>query len=533
MIPRAKELADVSRLRDGTLQSVPFAVLLHALATAERTAVIELRRGPLEKHIFFEDGVPVDCRSNLLHETLGKFLVQRQKLSEADHQRALTESASSGAPIGDVLTRLQLISSYDLFRSLQQNLAHKLLDPFTWDDAQFRIRGNVPQTDSALKVNVPQLILTGTLRYTPQARIEAAIVALVGRALGVHPHPPINPACLRLPAKHARVLSLLKGRLRIDEVMAQATLSPDEVARLLYVLVLLGIVAPAEELPAPTQSPAPTSLPSSPPTPAPPQPSSSSPIAPPSAAAEASTAAPSAMSAEAVARLQNELSQIYLAHRRLDAFDLLGLPVDANAALIREKYLLWAEKYAPWRYAHEPLAALSEKALDLFLAGAKAYAELTDPEQKSLVLERRRNAAQPKKVRADVYAIKTELLDAEAQFREGKKRMTAGQYAAAAPFLELAANCDPQNGVYQSELIYCRFLDAPSTSKRAMQELADIMRMDPQCSTAALYAAEVALATGDLAGASAAYRRALQLNPQDRRAQDALARLPGTGKKVS
>ncbi|MBK7556257.1 MAG: molecular chaperone DnaJ, partial [Flavobacteriales bacterium] len=114
MIPSPKELKELARAKEGSLRDVPFAVLLLALESQGRTAVLEIRRNQLHKKILLEEGTPVDCRSNLLHETLGKFLVHKGKLSEENYQKVLAESASSGALFGDVLMRLELLTAFSI-----------------------------------------------------------------------------------------------------------------------------------------------------------------------------------------------------------------------------------------------------------------------------------------------------------------------------------------------------------------------------------------------------------------------------------
>ena len=82
MVPTTEQLAAIAEMHAGDFAKVPFAVLLHALASQKRSAVVEMRRGPIEKRIFIESGTPVDCRSNLAHETFGRFLVAQGKLRE-------------------------------------------------------------------------------------------------------------------------------------------------------------------------------------------------------------------------------------------------------------------------------------------------------------------------------------------------------------------------------------------------------------------------------------------------------------------
>ena len=47
-------------------------------------------------------------------------------------------------PFGEILLEHGLVSAVDLFRILQQNLAKKLLDLFTWNEGEFRWLDEAP-----------------------------------------------------------------------------------------------------------------------------------------------------------------------------------------------------------------------------------------------------------------------------------------------------------------------------------------------------------------------------------------------------
>ncbi|MEM7353562.1 MAG: DUF4388 domain-containing protein, partial [Acidobacteriota bacterium] len=119
MIPNEDQLTAISHMQQGSLAEIPFAVLLHALAVHRVSAVLEIERKPLKKEIFLEQGVPVDCRSNLLHETLGRFMVSRNDISEETYQDALAKSAARGLKFGEVLILEGQITASELYKVLQ------------------------------------------------------------------------------------------------------------------------------------------------------------------------------------------------------------------------------------------------------------------------------------------------------------------------------------------------------------------------------------------------------------------------------
>lgn len=549
MIPTAEQLAAIAESREGQLAEVPFGVLLQALAVHGRTAAVDVRRRQLSKKILFEGGVPVDCRSNLVHETLGRFMVTQGKLAEADFTACFARSAAQGVPLGEVLITEGLVGADELFRILQQNLAKKLLDLFTWREGEFRVQDEAPQADSPLKVRVPQLVVTGITKLAPQAEVDAAVAPLVGKRLVLHPAPRFPMAEVRLAERHAPVLALLPSRPRLDELVVATGLPPDEMTRLIYALAVVGTVTTSDRadgtgaipLPGAAGRPAAAGAPavearSQAPSPeAAAAPPADRPAAPegegaPAAGGAATGAAPGPAEVE---RLRDEVMQAYLSYRKQDAFDLLGVPEEAAPPVIEARFLAFAARFAPGRFEVPGCQPLVEKARDLFLAGARAYAQLADREQRDTLLFRRKTLREERSRRpAADFAIKTDLLDPEMQYRKGKAAMEAGKLREAVQQLEFASDCDPQNGIYRAELAYCRFLASPQGAVRqAIDGLEEAMRIDPRCGIAHYYLGEIHRQLGNAREAEELLQRAIRLMAPDRRPIEALKALQSAKKR--
>ncbi len=504
MVPTTEQLAAIAEMHAGDFAKVPFAVLLHALASQKRSAVVEMRRGPIEKRIFIESGTPVDCRSNLAHETFGRFLVAQGKLREEDMTAALARSASLGVPLGQVLLQQELITAFELYRLLQQNLARKLLDAFTWRSGTYAIISDAPPADSTLKIKPAQLVVTGVMKFSPQEEVDSSIIPLIGKRLGVHPAPVFPLDDIRLNSEQSKVIERLAARARIDEIAASVQMPYEDVSRLIYALAILGIVGPEDSLPRHIPAPPPKKQEAPPP---------------------AKPATGVSLEDEI---LRNEMMQIYLGYRGRDAYELLTLPEEAGESEIRQAYVELARKVAPWRYEGTALGPLREKAEEVFVAAAKAYAELAFAESRMTLLHRRKTLREEKRrgASANAYVIKTDLLDSDVQYRKGKALLDAGRYKDALTLLEFAADCDAQNSTYGAEVAWCRYLLSPaSNAAGAMKLLRDLMRIDSEAGLAFYYAGEIARQRGDAAEAEPLLRKAAKLLAPDRRPIEALKNL--------
>lgn len=516
MIPTPEQLDAIAQMEAGTLQEVPIAPLLLAQAVHRRTGVLEIRRRQVWKRIAFDHGVPVDCRSNLAHETLGRYMVNEGRLSEEDFTASLGRSASRGVPLGEELLERGLVTPDDLFKILQANLAKKLLDLFTWREGEFQTDGDLPATASSLKIKVPQLILTGVTKLAPQEEVDMSVGPLVGQRLCLHPAPPIPLDEIRLSQRQAQLVEACRPGRRMGEIAEATGLSVDEISRLLYALMVLGLIVPESRMPRDVLSSSGSFRAPLLKTP-PPQPAATQQVPVP-------TLTP--LDPGETERRRNDVIQAYLVYRRQDAFDLLGVPEEATLAVVHQKFLELARRFAPWSFQTPELSGVEDKAQDLFLAGAQAYGELTDVEKRNTLLFRRKTLREERARKVHTtHQIKTDLLDSEAQFKKGKAALEAGRPKEALMLLEFASDCDPQNSLYAAELAWCRFLHSSAAAPKAIRELQETLRRDPNCGLAAYYAGEIERQVGNHAEAEEHLRRAIKLMSPDRRPIDALKSL--------
>jgi hypothetical protein len=516
--------AEVLARGEGSIADCPLPLLLQALHAEGRTLTLELRLRGLEKRIQIEDGSPVACRSNLLHETLGKFLVSKGKLTEEEHQETLRASVETGQRLGELLVSRGRISPFELYKVMQANLAHRVLDAFRWGEATYRLVADAEPAELALRVNPAQLVLAGCAGFLPFEVVASQLAFTDEQRFALAPSPPHALSELRLTTKEAKLVQVLRRRPTFDEAARESGLDVEEAMRRLYALAVLGVVELVDgeaSISSPTSNPRTPSAPDAP-----------SPCPLPRAAGEREcrasrdstptpTPTPDPFPAESE-ELTNALVADYLEHRARDPFALLGVAEAASAADARRAFLSLADRFSLLRFRSPELR---EKAEALLAARARAFAALADPEQAALWRKRRAAAAEKAKgaarpSTAEQFRISTELLDASAQFAEGRRRLAAGDARGALEQLQYAADIEPTPPV-RAHVAYARWLVDPERFARlALGELADVLRTDPGCAQGHFFAGEIHRGRGELVEAEEAYRRAHRADPTDRRAQE-------------
>jgi tetratricopeptide (TPR) repeat protein len=475
-------------------------LLLHALYAEERTCTLELKARQREKRITFEEGSPVACVSNLLHETLGKFLVEKGKLSEADYQKALSESIQTRQEMGGLLVQKGLISPFDLYKQLQANLGLSLLDCFRWTEARYKLIADVEAPATSVRTNTAQLILTGVANVMPFDTVATHFTFTDEQRFAQVP----GGEGPKLSAKDARLLQALRTRPTFSELTQRTGFDTETALRRLYALCIVGVADFAEAVDS-RPAPAPVQVVVAEPEPA-------APVAP--------SGTPFSDDDEAA---RNGLVSAFMSHRSQDPFALLGVPEDVQPLALRKAFLGMADKYNPLRFN---TADLKEKAEVLLAAYARAFGVLMEPDLATL-WRKRRAAAREKERGAtgrpsteEQFRIKTELLDGRTQFEQGKKRLEGRNFAGAFEYFEYACDIEPRP-LHLAYRAWARYLMKPeSHGKLAMQELGEVLRQDANLEEGWFFLGEVCRGESQWAQAEDAYRKAFKLNPKNRRYVD-------------
>ncbi|KFE65442.1 J domain-containing protein [Hyalangium minutum] len=492
----------VLRQREGTLSELPLPLLLHALDVEERTCTLELRVRQREKRITFEDGAPVACVSNLLHETLGKFLVEKGRLSEVDYQKALSESIQTGQDMGALLVQKGLISPFDLYKQLQANLGMSLLDCFRWTEAKYKLIADVEQPATSVRTNTAQLILTGVANMMPFDAVATHFTFTDDRRFAQVP----GVDGPKLSAKDARLFQALKARPTFAELLQQTSYDTETALRRLYALCIVGVVDFADSVDERVASAPPPAAPVV--------------VEPEPVKAAVPSGTPFSDEDEAA---RNALMSAFMSHRSQDPFGLLGVPEDVQPLALRKAFLSMADKFNPLRFNTPDL---KEKAEVLLAAYGRAFGVLSEPDLAALW--RKRRAAAREKERgatgrpstAEQFRIKTELLDGRTQFEQGKQRLEARNFSGAFEYFEYACDIEPRP-LHLSYRAWARYLMKPEVhGKLVVQELTDVLRQEPGLEEGWFFLGEVSRGEGQWAQAEDAYRKAFKLNPKNRRYVD-------------
>ena len=157
----------------GSLASNALAEVFGKLYSEKATGGLLLRSGKVKKIVQFQDGNPVSVKSNLVSECLGQLLVRERIISQRELEASIRDMKSSGAKQGQVLIKMGSISQKNLDYGLALQFETKVLEPFAWEQGEYRFNSGFNVEDLGLKNVWPHgsIVIEGIRRHYNERRI--------------------------------------------------------------------------------------------------------------------------------------------------------------------------------------------------------------------------------------------------------------------------------------------------------------------------------------------------------------------------
>lgn len=533
----------------GDFDKKPFPEVLAEIYRWKATGALLLRREKVKKIVYFREGIPQFIKSNLLSECLGRVLVKERMISEAECEESLRRMKASRRQQGTVLVEMGCISPHNLAYALNLQLRAKLFDVFFWKsgDYAFDPRASVPPEVVNLELTCAQAIYEGIRRAYDPERVAAAL----GDASELFVHPFEDPLYalqeVSLGEEEHELLAKVNGRRRVSELRRLGILSPLDTDRLLYAMrcaqvVSLGntpAVGDSEGLFSVSQS-GPHLIPSLP------VPPPHSPLTPPplpisGGGPRRHTVPFSGVDTgpmqmvdiqEITSRLSNHpelsgpmhrqdedesivrerLAGRAAALRKMDHFEVLGVPRHATEDQIAQSYLVMARENHPDRLAGSASAEIRELASQIYERIAAAHHTLKDPAEKARYLGQIASGAKPEQVGQDVGKI----LSAEGKFQRGEELLRQEKFTEAERLFAEAVELYPQEGEFHAYLGWARFQQSPQSpqaAETALGSLKKAIELNPKSERTYVFSGYVYKAQGKTDLAQQHFEKAVQANP--------------------
>ncbi len=462
----------------GSLDKMPFPLLLHTLYQRKVTGLLHIQKKAAKKVVYIKSGYPIFARSNILGECLGRMLVKEDVITQVDCDQSIENSKTSGRLQGTVLIEMGLLTPQDLHAALRRQVIEKLLTIFSWAEGQFRF---VPQEDfkknvTNIELSPSALILEGIKRYWDKKRVEDYLRPHLKDYLQQTQNPLYLFQEMGLSRRGEEVFAECLGDLTLEAILERHPLSKREVQQVLAALLIVGMVTPRTT--------------------------------------------PGLLDDDARARrkaerpIDSELrKQILEDYKRImpaDYFAALEIDHKSDSSTVRRAYYKLAKQYHPDRFLGRGLSNdMEHKVNEIFGHITQAYTVLSNPTTRSEYRDELENGPVAK---VDV----NQVIEAETAFQQGRALLKVRQYRDAANRLKTSIELSPEEPEYLTSYAWAVFKSAPENighQNQALEILLASRELNPGLEMTHLYLGYVYQALGKERQAEKSFEMAVQANP--------------------
>jgi hypothetical protein len=227
----------------GSLTETTVPAMLATIHRHRVPGVMEFTRDVETKRVCFLDGDVIFATSSERSESLGDYLVQQGRITQAQFDVSCDELARSpGKRHGTILVQLGFLRADELGEAVREQIYSILWSLFNWVDGNVTFRVGRFREDEVykIKISTPRAIIEGCKRITDAKAVTAR---LGGRKAVLSARPrPAHLKGLRLETGEQQLLDLVDGQTLLVQLCERGPFPPGVNARILYGFMELALV---------------------------------------------------------------------------------------------------------------------------------------------------------------------------------------------------------------------------------------------------------------------------------------------------
>jgi hypothetical protein len=229
-------------VESGKLADNDVAAQLGRLYLQRLTGRLVLRRGAVEKIIFFDRGAPILGMSSDPDDRMGEMLVRQGRLTAAQLARASEGLPRAERRLGVVLVEQGFIKATELAVVVRRHFEEIIYSAFGWEDGEWSLGPGQPTQEIVLLDEHPAaIILAGVRRKYGAARLARCLGggARVFRRAGAASMGDLLPR-MAMTTEERAIVDLFDGTRTLDQIRATVGAREEVVSGVAWTLSVLG-----------------------------------------------------------------------------------------------------------------------------------------------------------------------------------------------------------------------------------------------------------------------------------------------------
>lgn len=225
----------------GSLSESSIPELLASIGRSGETGILNFHDAGRWKATYFKNGRIIYALSNASDDRLGEFLIKDGKITVRQFLDA-SKQMRPGKKFGAVLVEQEVLSADDLVVSIHRHVEAIVYSLFHWTRGEYEfVMKELEGGQIVLDLDTENVILEGIRRLHDYTRIFAGVGPLEA-ILRLSENADSLIYRLELDEDEQQVLSLVNGRLDIEQIVGMSYLNNFETLRILFALVAAGVL---------------------------------------------------------------------------------------------------------------------------------------------------------------------------------------------------------------------------------------------------------------------------------------------------
>jgi curved DNA-binding protein CbpA len=230
----------------GSIKKTSLVKMLVHLNRSIKTGTLTVSNPSAIKKIYLKMGDVIFASSTYEDDRLGEMLLKAGKITVEQYDESVEILKATGRKQGAILVELGYLTPKELFWGLKYQVNEIIQGMFLLEDAQYEfIEGDIPAHEViSLKMSMGNLIYAGINRITNWTRIRNEMPD-TDSVLKLSEDPLSLFQDIELSPQDKKILSLIDGVKTIKEIIDNSWMGSFEALRILYVLWSIGMIEQA------------------------------------------------------------------------------------------------------------------------------------------------------------------------------------------------------------------------------------------------------------------------------------------------
>ncbi len=227
----------------GDIIKMPLPRILYFLKRDSRTGVLSLIKEGFKKVISFENGNPRFVVSNIVQECLGRLLVSKGRLTEAECDESLKLMKEWKKKQGETLIKMGVIEPYELDETLKMQARERMIETFAWFSGEYKFMSKkfLREDLTPIDIDIPQIVLSGVRRYYTLDFLKDFLDTWVDHAPAFNKSTIFKMEDFRFATWDAKTVRFFDGKKTFREILAERIVREIDVYHLMFTFYSLGI----------------------------------------------------------------------------------------------------------------------------------------------------------------------------------------------------------------------------------------------------------------------------------------------------